>query len=31
VRFDKLGDAIGSRFDRLPPGKDLQQRFYRLK
>jgi predicted Zn-dependent protease len=31
VRFDMLGDAIGNRFDRLPPGKDLQQRFYRIK
>lgn len=31
VRFDMLGDAIGSRFDRLPPGKDLPQRFYRLQ
>jgi predicted Zn-dependent protease len=30
-RLEHLGDAIGERFDNLPPGRDLEKRFYRLK
>lgn len=30
-RLARLGDAVGDRFDNLPPGKDFADRFYRIK
>lgn len=30
-RLPMLGDAIGSRFDSLPPGKEVEERFYRIR
>jgi len=30
VRFEKLADAVGERLDGLEPGKQLQNRFYRI-
>lgn len=30
-RVARLGDAVGDRFDKLPPGKELPERFYRIK
>lgn len=31
VRFSMLSEAVGDRLDKLPPGKELANRFYRLK
>lgn len=31
VRFNMLSDAVGSRLDNLPPGKELANRFYRIQ
>jgi hypothetical protein len=30
-RLAALGDAIGSRFDNLTDGKELKDRFYRIR
>jgi predicted Zn-dependent protease len=30
-RLTRLGDAVGDRFDSLPPGKDFADRFYRIR
>lgn len=30
-RLARLGEAVGDRFDGLPAGKELPDRFYRLK
>lgn len=30
-RLSMLGDAIGTRFDSLAPGKELKDRFYRIR
>jgi predicted Zn-dependent protease len=30
-RLAHLGDAVGDRFDNLPPGKEFSERFYRIK
>ncbi|MEQ1669028.1 MAG: M48 family metalloprotease, partial [Sulfuriferula sp.] len=31
VRFTMLSDTVGDRLDKLPAGKELANRFYRLK
>lgn len=31
VRFSMLSEAVGDRLDNLPPGKELANRFYRIK
>ncbi|MEW6133521.1 MAG: M48 family metalloprotease [Pseudomonadota bacterium] len=30
-RLSNLGEAVGDRFDTLPPGKDFADRFYRIR
>jgi beta-barrel assembly-enhancing protease len=30
-RLARLGDAVGDRFDSLPPGKEFSDRFYRIR
>jgi len=30
-RLERLGEAVGDRFDDLPAGKELPDRFYRIK
>lgn len=30
-RLARLGDAVGDRFDSLPPGKEFPDRFYRIR
>ena len=30
-RLARLGDAVGDRFDSLPPGKEFADRFYRIR
>jgi predicted Zn-dependent protease len=30
-RLVRLGEAVGDRFDNLPPGKELPDRFYRIR
>ncbi len=30
-RLARLGEAVGERFDSLPPGKEFADRFYRLR
>jgi predicted Zn-dependent protease len=30
-RLARLGDAVGDRFDSLPPGKEFAERFYRIR
>jgi predicted Zn-dependent protease len=30
-RVERLGDAVGDRFDSLAPGKDFPDRFYRIR
>lgn len=30
-RLERLGEAVGNRFDDLPAGKELPDRFYRIK
>lgn len=31
MRFNMLSEAVGDRLDNLPPGKELANRFYRIK
>jgi len=30
-RLARLGEAVGDRFDNLPPGKEFPERFYRIR
>lgn len=30
-RLARLGEAVGDRFDSLPPGKEFPERFYRIR
>jgi len=30
-RLARLGEAVGDRFDNLPPGKEFSDRFYRIR
>jgi predicted Zn-dependent protease len=30
-RLTRLGDAVGDRFDNLPPGKEFADRFHRIR